>query len=309
MLNRISNRQLRAYRALVETGSVTRAAEALNLSQPTISRQISMLEDALGFKLFERLGNNRLVPSSLGERFYHEIEGTLRGIEDIPWIARGIQSSDQTRIRIFATAPIINADFFIDAIDRFRQSAPDVQLRLQWSSRRQIEPAVAGRQAEIGLAAGPIDHPALEASPILDGEAVLAVPRDHALAKQTSATLEDLKDEEIVLDQGRPIIPHQIGPGNEWSLAEPGHIDVQMSATALRLVATGNRVAICEPLSYEAFRQDVAFIPFRPKIAIPYVCFNSRGITLPKEQRALIAMLAICAEEWKDRHPHLFSQA
>ena len=308
MANRISSRQLIAYRALMKTGSVTRAADALNLSQPTISRQISMLEESIRFKLFERLGNNRLVPSELGERFYREIEGTLNGLEEISRIARGIEATRRSRIRVFATAPVLNSDFFIAAIDSFRSKAPEVQLRLQWSLRPHIEAAVVGRQADIGLAAGPTEHPALVETELLEANAVLAVPLGHRLEHAPQACLEDISGDELVTDQGRPILPHQTRVGPDWPQTDQTQIDVQLSTIAMRLVAKGNRVAICEPLSCEAFSQSIRFIPFRPQILLSYVGFHLRDQPVPATQTQFMDELKLAASDWCGRNPRLIGQ-
>ncbi len=302
MSGRISNRQLRAYRALVETGSVTRAAETLNLSQPTISRQISMLEETLGFRLFERLGNNRLVPSELGERFYREVEGTLLGLEELSWIARGISTSQRERIRVSATPPVLNSDFFITAINQFTQDHPDVELRVQWNLRTQIEAAVVGRRAEIGVSAGPSEHPALVDTELLRLNAALAVPVSHPLAKRKDATVDDISPRELLLDQGRPILPHMVHAGQGWPTSEPGPLDVQMSVTAMRLVSTGDRVAICEPLSCDWFGGTVAFVPYHPAIELYYGCFQLRDRSASDAQRAFVEQLVGSADEWQARH-------
>ncbi len=302
MFNRISARQLRAYRALVQTGSVTRAAETLNLSQPTISRQISMLEESLGFRLFERLGNNRLVPSELGERFYREVEGTLQGLEELNWIARGISTSQRERIRVTATPPVLNSDFFIAAVNQFTRDHPDVELRIQWDLRTQIEAAVVGRRSDIGVSAGPSEHPALVDTELLLINAALAVPVSHPLANKKDATVDDVPPRELLLDQGRPILPHMVHAGTGWPASEPGPLDVQMSLTAMRLVSTGNRVVICEPLSCDWFAGTVAFVPYRPAIDIYYGCFQLRDRSASDAQRAFVKQLVTSANEWQTKH-------
>ena len=303
MSGKISNRQLRAYRALVETGSVTRAAETLNLSQPTISRQISMLEKTLGFKLFERLGNNRLVQSELGERFYREVEGTLHGLEELSWIARGISTSQRERIRVTATPPVLNSDFFIAAINQFTQDHPDVELRVQWNLRTQIEAVVVGRRFDIGVSAGPSEHPGLVDTALLNINAALAVPASHPLSRKKHASADDVSKQELLLDQGRPILPHMVQPGPGWPTSEPGPLDVQMSLTAMRLVSTGNRVVICEPLSCDWFKGTVAFVPYRPAIDIYYGCFQLRDRPASDAQRAFVAQLVSSANQWQLKHP------
>lgn len=261
-----------------------------------------MLEQTLGVKLFERLGNNRLVPSELGERFYQQIEGTLQGLEELTWIAQGISTSQRERIRISATPPVLNSDFFIAAVNRFTRDHPDVELRVQWNIRSQIESVVVGRRADIGVCAGPSEHPALLDTPLLHLNAALAVPVSHPLANSEEASLEDVSPRDLLLDQGRPILPPMANTGTGWLASEPGPLDVQMSVTAMRLVSTGCRVAICEPLSCEWFGETVAFVPYRPAIDLNYGCFQLRDRPPSEAERALVAQLVKSANEWQARH-------
>ena len=274
MLYKFKIRQLRAYHALMETGSVTRAAEVLNLSQPTVSRQISLLEDAVGFKLFHRIGGNKIVPSEFGERFYHEVEVTLRGLEGLPNIAYGVQANRVTRFKILATHPILNADFFISAIDAFCIENPEVQLRIEACTRSTIESAIVARQADIGFAALPVEHPLLNVRGLVETEAVLAVPNEHALSTKRTACLEDVSNEVLLLDRGRPNLPHFARFGRQWPLKKPVQLDVQLSATALRFVAAGCGVALVDPLAFDYFScRGIRMVPWRPSIELSYGLF------------------------------------
>lgn len=285
------------------TGSVTRAAQTLNQSQPTISRQISELEDTIGFKLFERLGNNRLVPSELGERFYSEIEGTLQGLEELHWIARGISTSQRERIRISATPPVLNSDFFVEALDQFAEHHPNVELRVQWHIRHQIEAAVVGRRTDIGVSAGHSEHTGLVDTELLRVDAAMAVPRTHPVASQAQAELSDIDARQLLLDQGRPNVPHMVYTGPGWPTHEPGQIDMQLSLNAMRLVSIGKRVAICEPLCCEWFADKVAFVPYRPKIELTYCCFHLADRKVSEAMQNFVAQLQTSAANWQARNP------
>lgn len=300
MLYKFKIRQLRAYHALVEIGSVTRAAEVLGLSQPTVSRQISLLEDAVGFKLFHRIGGNKIVPTEFGERFYREVEMTLRGLEDLPNIAFGIQANRVKRFKIFATHPVLNADFFISAVSSFCKENPEVQLRIEACARSTIESAIIARQADVGFAALPIEHPLLNIRTLAETEAVLAVPTGHALSDKQVACLEDVSDEVLLLDRGRPNLPHFAKFGRQWPLKKPVQLDVQLSATALRFVAAGHGLALVDPLAFDYFStRGIRMVPWRPSIRLSYGLFFQSDMQRSSHFLKLLSHFQDAAAHWK----------
>ncbi len=296
---RFKVRQLRAYHALMETGSVTRAAEVLNLSQPTVSRQISLLEDAVGFELFRRIGGNKIVPTELGERFYQDAGMTLRGLEDLPNIAYGIQSNRKTRFKIFATHPILSADFFISALDKFCRENPEVQLRVEACTRATIESAIVARHADIGLAALPTEHPLLTVEELVRTEAMLAVPAGHRLAVRNEARLEDIANEVLLLDRGAPNLPHFAKFGRQWAVRKAVQLDIQLPATALRLVEIGHGVALVDPLAFDYFSsRDIRMLAWRPSIELSYGLFFQPDMQRSGEFTRLVRHLRREAAFW-----------
>ena len=92
---------LRALSLVIETGTVTKAAERLFLTQPQVSRLISELEDELGFVCFSRKGR-ALVPTKEGIRFYAEAKRILMGFDEIPGIAEDIRLNRGKKLNIVA---------------------------------------------------------------------------------------------------------------------------------------------------------------------------------------------------------------
>src|SRR5689334_15224910 len=75
-------RLLEAFRAVIESGSVTHAANALGVTQPAVSAQIARLQETVGFTLFERVGN-RLRPTPEAVAFHADVDRTLARIDDL----------------------------------------------------------------------------------------------------------------------------------------------------------------------------------------------------------------------------------
>ena len=78
-MRRLTFRQIEAFRALVEGGTVTRAAELLHISQPAVSKQLANLEEDCGVALFDRT-KGRLVLTDAGIRLYDEVSKIFVGV-------------------------------------------------------------------------------------------------------------------------------------------------------------------------------------------------------------------------------------
>ena len=111
---------LRAFRLIVSQGSLAAAAEAMNLSQPAVSRLISLLEAETGLRLFDR-SRRSLIVSAAGEQFHRETRHILDGIEELPHIAAGIQAGQGQPLRL-VTAPRTAAGLVTPALAHLQRS-------------------------------------------------------------------------------------------------------------------------------------------------------------------------------------------
>ncbi|MBS0449367.1 MAG: LysR family transcriptional regulator [Proteobacteria bacterium] len=118
---------VRVFIAIFETRSVTQAAERLDLTQPTISHALSRLRELYSDRLFTR-GPAGLIPSSLCERLYEQLNVALSTIEATLEAREGFKAADSTR-RFRIAVSDIGALFFVPPLlQRFRAEAPRVQV-------------------------------------------------------------------------------------------------------------------------------------------------------------------------------------
>src|SRR5690606_25324754 len=120
---------LRAFCQTVRLGSVSRAAEALFVSQPAITLQLQALERELGEKLLERSGR-RLVPTRAGEALYELARPLVEGIDTLPTALRNqLKGMDAGELHIAANSSTI-LYLLPRIVERFRAHHPDVRLSL-----------------------------------------------------------------------------------------------------------------------------------------------------------------------------------
>lgn len=292
MSYRIKLNHLRAYQAIMLTGSVTAAAERLHTTQPALSRQLVALEEAVGLRLFDRSSGGRMVPTSLGLRFFRQIEGTLSGIEGIPEVAQDLLRSGQARLRIGATPPVMNSSLLGGAMKAFMQSHPDVRLTIEARPRQDIEEWVANGQIDLAVALLPVENPFVKTLPLVTTAAVAVLRSDHPLAKRRFLDPQAVRDARLILPS-RQLLRALIDRG----VASAGHamvadIEISSALTCCKFAAEGLGIAVCDPFSPTAFAHaDLCVLPWQPQVQLTWGILRPRRHETSAAQQALIDCL------------------
>ena len=193
---------LRAFCQVARLGSVSRAAEALYLSQPAVTLQLQALERELGVRLLERSGR-RLTPTREGELLYELAKPLVEGLDGLAASFREqVRGLDAGELNVAAGSSTI-LYLLPGIVDAFRRSHPDVRLTLH-------NVTGAGgldllRNDAVDLAVGSmLDVPAdLGYAPVYRFEPMLIMPPDHPLAAKRDLRLEDLSPYGLILPPKR----------------------------------------------------------------------------------------------------------
>lgn len=191
----IEIRHLRAFVAVAQHGSVTRAAEDLHIAQPPLSRQIQQLEQMLGIQLFIRAGNGvSLTPA--GARLLDRARVVLAEVSHLTAVARA--EHDRNPVRVGTTQGLV------DVLARIRRHLqahePHVEFApVDLAANLQSE-ALLRREIDAGILRGlHIDAPRLRTRPLLRERFVVLMRTDNPLASQTSLRVRDIADEPLLL--------------------------------------------------------------------------------------------------------------
>ena len=209
-------RQIEIFVKVAELGSFSKAAEALFLTQPTVSEHIRGLEEELGVRLLDRLGRGA-APTKAGQLLL----GYGRRILELHREARQALDQFQGRMsgELVIAASTIPGEYVLPAlIGRFKEKYPDIAISLLiGDTQRAVEWVLEGR-AELAVAGAQIDHRALEYRELMPDELVLVVSAAHPWHGKKTATLEEVRAE--------PLIVRERGSGSrqalEKALAEVG---------------------------------------------------------------------------------------
>ncbi|ENU81436.1 hypothetical protein F975_00690 [Acinetobacter sp. ANC 3789] len=193
---RMTLRQLAVFVAVAQEGTVTKASDAVKLTQSAASMALADLEDGLGAPLFDRLGK-RLQLNDLGRFLLPQALEILGRCEAFEQVAKGeLQSID---LRLGATLTI--SDYLMpDLMAGFLQLQPQAHLQLQVGNTRQMIEAVNQFQLDLALIEGSCHIPQLQSIHWRDDELAVCCAPSHPLAQlNRPLTPQDFADVEWIL--------------------------------------------------------------------------------------------------------------
>ena len=195
---------LRAFCQTVRLGSVSRASEALFVSQPAVTLQLQALEREFGVVLFERSGR-RLVPSREGQLLYEMAQPLVESLDSLPQSFRDkVRGLDAGELHIAANSSTI-LYLLPKIVERFRERHPDVRLTLHNAISADGTELLRSDAADLAVGSM-LDVPSdLSYAPIYRFEQVLITPPDHPLAGRREVTLEDLSPYPLILPPRRQV--------------------------------------------------------------------------------------------------------
>ena len=289
---------LRAFVAVVDLEGFHRAAEALNLSQPALSRRIQKLEAAVGAALLERT-TRRVALTTVGREFLplvrrmlDEFDSSLFAMRDVGRQRRGLIS--------LACVPTAAFYFLPSVIARFNEQYPNIRFRILDLSANEGLESVARGEVEFGINLLGSSDPELSFEPLIEDPFVLACRRDHPLAQRRSLSWSDL--------EGQPLVAVSRTSGNrimlDAALVRAGvslswSYEVTHLSTSLGLVEAGLGISVLPKLATpQGDHPIIVTRPIRnPEVSRTIGVVRRRGGRLaPAAERFLEMLLGT----WKD---------
>ncbi|MFC6309328.1 LysR family transcriptional regulator [Paraburkholderia dipogonis] len=187
---------LQAFRAVVELGSFRKAAEAVSISQPALSRRIEKLEEALGVRLFERTTRS-VTLTTVGRVFAPSAEQLLNDLDVALLGIRDVSSSRLGHVTI-ACVPSVAYYFLPNVIASYHRRFPRIRVKLLDSSANEVLGAVISGEADFGVSFMGSQESEVEFKVLLQERFVAACRRDHPLALKKRVTWNELYEHEYV---------------------------------------------------------------------------------------------------------------
>jgi len=262
----ITSRQLEAFRAIMEHGTVTAAAERLSVSQPAVSKILAGLEHEIGYPLFTRI-KRRLAPTSEARLLQAEVARLYHSLEQVSGVAREIRERQVGDLHIYST-PALGRSVLPDVMAPFMKRHVKARIVFHVRSSTYINQKMVDQQIDIGFSMMPFEHPSIVTEELSRAPAVCVLPGDHRLARRRVIRPADLRGERFLSFPLDGRMRHLIDAVFEQEHIERSlQIDVYSSADACALAARGMGVSIVEPFTARDYRgEGIAVVPFEPRI-------------------------------------------
>ncbi|MEW5684122.1 MAG: LysR substrate-binding domain-containing protein [Pseudomonadota bacterium] len=259
-------RQLQYLKLLAEHGAFGKAADAAHVTQPTLSAGIQELERTLGAPVVDR-ARTGVILTPVGEEALRRATVILNEAEELVEAAKNAGQPLTGRFRL-GVIPTIAPFLLPGALPLLKQRFPKLRLFLREDlTHRLIAELKAGR-LDAALIALPFDMGGLEWAHVADDELLAAVPADHPLAQQDSATPEALEAENLILlEDGHCLREHalsacRLNPPRSGSGDEP--FAATSLPTLVQMVGSGLGVTFLPEMAVSAGLARAANVVVRP---------------------------------------------
>src|ERR687885_2438361 len=189
-------RQLECFLAVARLGNVSRAAEEMYLTQPTLTARIKALEDELGDQLFVRTSRGMRLTEA-GKEFVPYAERCVASLEEGRQRLRELRDASGGRLAL-GTSPGVGTDALPAILERFTAAHPLVSVSVRTGHSEDVLEMVLKEEVHLGLARA-MSHPEVESMPLYEDELVLVVDPQHRFTQKGSAELAGIGGGELLL--------------------------------------------------------------------------------------------------------------
>jgi DNA-binding transcriptional LysR family regulator len=294
-------RQVEAFRAVMITGSASRAADLLEVTQPAISRSVLELEKTTGFQLFDRV-KGRLVPTAEGQLFFRDVETTFQGLDRLRISAARIRDFGTGDIRI-ASLAALGSTLVPHAMRLFKQKHPSIAVTLQVASSSTVRELVMSSRFDVGLAADEIDVAGLEHQLFATPKAVCAMASSHRLCEHQVITPEDLHDEPFIALSPEDTVRRKLDKVlQSRNLRLKVAAETPNSSTICALAMEGLGIGLVNPYAADGYRdRGVVFRPFSATVHFRTLLIFRPDLPKSRIVRDLVSCLLEVRNERADR--------
>jgi LysR family carnitine catabolism transcriptional activator len=192
----VTIRQLRAFVAVAEDGSITRAAQRLHLTPSALSMLVSGLEGELSVRLFERT-TRRMALSDAGQELLPAISKVFADLDNAFDALRQFSDRRSGRFAV-ATSPLLAATLLPGLLASFRERFPSIRVDILDLPVDGIAQAVRSGQADFGVCTIDTEPSDLAITPLYQDRLMLVCPDQHPLAQQDSVRWSELTNEPLI---------------------------------------------------------------------------------------------------------------
>lgn len=298
----LSLRQIEVFRTIMVAGSISGAGRILHVSQPAISRVLSLTESRLGYQLFERV-RSRLAPTPEARRLYAEVEEVYNGIQRVNELASNLGQSGSGTLKVLSSATF-GQRLIPTALSEFHKRNRNAHIDYRTVTfDEQVSYFLSG-QADISVSMCAPDHPHLISVKLGTVPVSCILPATHALADQPVISAQHLAAAAWIgyppsTPLGQALVPFFAST----DLKAGPVLDVHSPVTAIAFVQQGLGLAFvdnwCLP---ENSTQALVVKPISPPVSVDIWVTRSDLQPLPLLGKRFLASLKSTLERSTPSH-------
>ncbi len=253
--------QLRYFLKIVEYRNFTRAAKACHVSQPALSQQMAKLEKEFGMPLFERQGR-KIRLTETGRTLRINAEKILQLVDDT---YRQIQDNGMSGVVIISTVPTVGPFLTTKLIHNLNRQFPEARIQLTEETPETLVNRCISGEVDFAITAVQKNWKnRLVWEPIRNEEIQLVLPVTHPLADQPSLSVEQIRDEPLILMGKKQCLTQCIEEYlNEYGISTENVVArVEQFSTLQHLVAIGTGISFVPKMAVNPkFKNSLSYIP------------------------------------------------
>jgi DNA-binding transcriptional LysR family regulator len=236
-------RHIRAFLAVAELGSFTRAAGKLFISQPALTVQIRQLEESVGVRLFDR-NKRQVVLTPAGRSLIKPFEQLLADLDSVMKMGHDLAALRRGTVTV-ATLPTVGGGLIPATVRQFTTNHPNITVRIRDVIAENILQLVKDEEVDFGVGIRLRPDRDIEVVDFLTDRLCVCFPEGHAIQKRARPTLRDVASFPLILmskgSSVRTILERALENKNlEFRLA----CESNYMSTAIGLVRAGMGIAI-----------------------------------------------------------------
>lgn len=287
-------RQLKAFDNVMRLGTVTAAAKALNVSQPSITRLIHELESTLGFSLFIRKGRG-IISTIEARRFHQAVESAFINIEKLDELAASIRKKTVGKVSV-GVIPTVSLTLLPKVLGQISKTEGQNHIEVHVRNTPAIVDAIQLQQFDLGIVSRSPPYESVHILYQASVHYVALIPEHHALAepdKRLDLEKASATEEFITFGNVYPLDMHGMAPRLAEQLQKNAQYSIANLLAAASLVKETGIPAIVDPFSAQMMAEKGGVV-IRPLLqSLNYhIAIITRGLdTMTRETRMLTDLL------------------
>jgi DNA-binding transcriptional LysR family regulator len=265
----VNLRQIEAFKALMEHGTVSRAAQMMNVSQPAMSKAIANLEFDTGLSLFDRK-TGRLAPTANATRLFEKVERIFAGVRQVEDAIEAIRREEQGQLTV-GVMPAFAGSLIQRVTMDFLEQRSEVFCSVQSLGSHAIIDWLVNRKLDIGLVEQGFANPYLTFEPVMEHPLVCIMPLGHVLSDKETIQPQDFEGRPIVALNPDSFAGMQVQSMFDGCGVRPEVVLIANLATTLcEFVSAGLGLGLVHPLVVSGLEDRLVVRRFEPEIMINF---------------------------------------